>query len=209
MLLLAARAFSNVSSVITMLVFLMGTRDNPCTVVREGVCVAFGSGELAWWRIILAGSVTVLGATIVIIDVLRTLRAQPHRFTPGSPKVRDYLVRWITSGGRAAIVSRNLSWVDASVLPILAVKAKKGDLTLYVPEATEAVRALAKLGARVEEYGGEATRSRFTIVNVGRGDARVAIGAVADDGIHVVREYSAGDPVLVMAQDLLDRLTKQ
>jgi hypothetical protein len=51
---LAARVVSNISSVITMLVFLVGTSGHPC-VAHDGVCGAAEPAALAWWRIILAG----------------------------------------------------------------------------------------------------------------------------------------------------------
>jgi hypothetical protein len=151
--------------------------------------------------------VTTWVATIVIVDVIRTCGARPRGFAPGSPQIRAYLVKWISSGGNAAILSRNMSWVDEHALQLLRERAKSGDLALYVPQSTGAVQGLAEQGATVHEYGGQATKARFTIVNAGRGDARVAIGAVVG-GKHVIREYGAGDPVLVVAQDLLDRLSQ-
>lgn len=207
MWLLATRVLSNISSVVTMLVFLMGTRGLPC-VVREDQCVPGEPAPLDLWRIALATVVAIAVGAVIIEDLVRTIGARPRVYAADSPKIRDYLVRWIRSGGKAAIVSRNMSWVDAEVLAALTAKAQSGDLEIYMPASTEHVRDLVKHGAKLHEYGAAATRSRFTIVNAGRGDARVAIGAVVEGGKHVIREYNAGDPVLVMAQDLLDRLAR-
>jgi hypothetical protein len=184
------RVVSNLSSLITMFVFLTAM-PNPH----------------APWRIVLVTLVAAVVVVTITADARVTMRSRAHVFDPNSPKIAAYMISWIKRGGRTAVVSRNLSWVDDAAKEVLETKAKSGDLALYVPKTTDLTTELAGLGATVCAHDGDACRSRFTIVNVGRGDARVAVGATAD-GKHVITEHGPGDPVLVMAHDLLDRLLR-
>jgi hypothetical protein len=203
-LLFLARLVSNLSSLVTMLVFLMTTTD---------ATMPFATG-----RVIAATMVTIVVLCVVIWDGSETwkqgarLYGRTFRRGPDGDKgIREYMVKWISQGGRTAIVSRNLTWVEdgpnTPTRKLLIDRARAGDLAVYVPEDTSVASALKKDGATVTVFGNPATRTRFTIINDGRADARVAIGADID-GKHVIREYGAGDPVLMLAQDLVAILSR-
>jgi cytochrome b len=90
----AARLLSNLSSVATLVVYL-----------------ASGEG-LKPWKIVGTLAVVALAIGVTIVDAYRSWKARARRFAPSSPRIKEYLKAWIASGGRTAIVSRNLSWVD-------------------------------------------------------------------------------------------------
>lgn len=170
------------------------------------VAIVIGTKEMAVWQYVIATAVSGLGVGVTVWDFVATRRAGSKRFRPGSDDIKRYLIKWMKSGGRTAIVSRNLSWVDVEAKELLVKKAKSSDLSIYVPHQTELTEELASHGAVIHVHD-KPTRARFTIINEGRGDARVAVGAGVDDD-HVIDEYSHNHPVLVLAEDLLSRLTK-
>jgi hypothetical protein len=128
-------------------------------------------------------------------------------------EIRDYMFRWIEHGGKVAIFSRTLGWVeDREMREMMERKAQRGDLALVMPSAVEESRRLEQLGAEAIYYGdrGYTIRSRFTIINRERADTAVAIGRANGEGKHLVTEFKStdDDPSFWLAQDLVEILTR-
>jgi len=147
-------------------------------------------------------------ALVVIFDIHATIRARGRAFEQNSPAIADYLVGWLRSGGRAAILSRDMSWAqdNPAVEPLLTAKASMGELVLCVARETPFIAKLREAGADVHVYvsAGWVPQSRFTIINHGRADAKVAVGSLVG-AKHVIQEFSAGShPYFSVANDLFE-----
>lgn len=146
---------------------------------------------------------------ISTLDVFDTFKAVPKNFKDGSPKIVDYMRRWVSKPGRTVIFSRDLTWAnDAGAKNALCAKAKNGELTVLV-EAENAITAeLKAAGAEIVSYGGlgHIPRSRFTIIGFKKDGARVAIGALID-GRHVIEDFQSGaHPLFSVTEDLVQFL---
>ena len=116
--------------------------------------------------------------------------------------------KWIRSGGRVAIWSRDLSWVDdEETQQILLEKARRKEIIICLPQHTSFTRTLEDEGAEICPYGSdtlETPTSRFTIAFFGRDGSKVAFGRTEGD-YHVIREVNASqNPSFYVAQDLIE-----
>jgi len=106
--------------------------------------------------------------------------------------------------------SYDFTWVDRQRenREVLERKARNGELTLYLPRGTPLTSQLALVGAHVVTY--EALKykpeSRFTMINVGRAGAQVAIGHASRGGQWVIEEFSVGSAVYHLAADMTEIL---
>jgi hypothetical protein len=152
----------------------------------------------------------LLGCVSVYLDVVKYQSRQVRVFK-GQRAIRDYMYQWINNAGGVAIFTRDLSWVnDDEVETLLKAKAKKGDLTLVLPRPIKLSRQLETSGASVLYYPtiDYVIKSRFTVINTGRADTRVAIGRT-EGTKHFVEEFSAGDhPAFYLADDMLQIMNK-
>jgi hypothetical protein len=116
------------------------------------------------------------------------------------------MCRWVSSGGRVVIFSRDMSWANEDqVRRILLEKAESGELTVFLEHAIPLTDELRERGATIVTYQslGHIPRARFTIVGYGREGARVAVG-VHENGYHVIQEYRNGfHPFFAVAEDLV------
>jgi hypothetical protein len=71
-------------------------------------------------------------------------------------------------------------------------------------------KRLIKAGAEVFYYGilDFLPETRFTIINDGRVDARVAIGFKNNNGHHEIREFHKGHPIFALTSDIVGALRK-
>ena len=120
--------------------------------------------------------------------------------------ISTYLYRWIDSGRRVAICTRDMSWADDKrIMTLLNRKARAHELIICLPEEIDKSDILKQNGAEIYTYGGpDPIASTFTIVNYGRAGSCVAVGRRRGDK-HVIQEFSASDdqPVHDMAVDLI------
>jgi hypothetical protein len=127
-------------------------------------------------------------------------------------KIANYMKKWISTSGKIAIFSRNMTWADEpSVKEILTEKAKKDELVIYLPENIPLAKELKASGASVFTYEklNFKPTSRFTIINFGRDGARIAIGRAINKDEHKIEEFSAGEhPAFWLAMDLLEVLDR-
>jgi hypothetical protein len=120
------------------------------------------------------------------------------------------MYNWIEKGGRVQIFSRDLSWAqDRKMKAMLREKARKRELCLCLPQSIPLVDELEPAGAEVTLYPelDYIPQSRFTMVNWGRMDQRVAIGRLVDDA-HVIEELSNKDVAYFVAKDLIEILLR-
>lgn len=120
--------------------------------------------------------------------------------------IKNYMLNWIENGGRVAIWSRDLSWVDEEAKEVLTVKARNKELILCLPSSIGLSKELEECGADVYCYGSvfeEGTNARFTIAFYGRDGSKVAVGRTKANK-HVIEEFGSGEhPAFYLAYDLV------
>jgi|ERR1700677_601785 len=156
-------------------------------------------------------AVAILLGLISIFFAIAKYRSRSVKVLKNKRAIRDYMYHWIKNAGGVAIFSRDLSWIDDNEIEnLLESKAKSSDLTLILPKPTELSKRLESAGATALYYPSieYVIKSRFTVVNTGRSDTRVAIGRTDGTG-HRVEEFSAGDnPAFYLADDMLQLMQK-
>ncbi len=121
--------------------------------------------------------------------------------------IRNYMFRWIDTGGLVAIWTRDLSWVtDDDMRAMLTAKARAKELIICLPKSTEFTAALKNDGATVIEYGSvrNIPSLRFTISHYSQATPNVAIGRPLGRR-WLIEEFSdPEDPALLFALDLIE-----
>jgi hypothetical protein len=153
----------------------------------------------------------VLGVLIyiafVIWEIVEHYRLSPTRIPLEQPKkIKAYMRRWLTSGGRAVIFTRDMSWADEQdVRNILFEKARRGELIICIQDMIQLATDLQQAGAQILPYVelGHVPRSRYTIIDFEKDGARVAVGGAVGK-YHVIQEYRNGEhPFFSVAEDLV------
>jgi len=125
--------------------------------------------------------------------------------------INNYMYNWISNIGRIAIFTRDMSWTnDSQIKARLIEKAEKSELIVCMPIANDFAQELRQKGALILEYSnlGYEPQSRFTIVQFGRNDARIAIGKTIK-GTHKIEEFDSADhPLFFVANDLVNILLR-
>lgn len=168
----------------------MRTPDEPWTVLQ----------------VVLTVLASIFMVIAVVLIVRNHLKTRPKSMRIGS-KITEYMYNWIDHGGVAAILTRNMSWVNNErIKGLLRTKAQCKELFLCLPEETELSRELSQLGAKVYNFSElqYTPKSRFTIINKDRMDAQLAVG-LSSGQRHVIEEFSEGKhPVFTIADDLIN-----
>jgi len=142
----------------------------------------------------------------IVLELIFYFKNRP-KYYGTDEKIRNYMYKWITNGGKVTIFTRDLSWVaDDSMRDLLRNKAHRNELCICLPERIPFVDELAKNGAQIYTYNelGYTPQSRFTIINTGRLDAQVAIGRKIKDK-HLIEEFAIGEsPVFAVTNDLAE-----
>lgn len=159
-----------------------------------------------WLLLILSIGLFLLTIVFLIQDYLMN----KPKICKNDQEIRDYMYRWISNGGRVVIFTRDMSWVsDREMTDMLTNKARAKELTLFLPNRIPSINDLEKAGASIIEYSNlnYTPRSRFTIINYGRDDAKVAVGKRIDVNKHLIEEYGIGQhPYFNVANDLINIL---
>ena len=144
------------------------------------------------------------------IQIWHYLKTKPKSMTKES-QIRDFMYKWITRGGRVAILSNDMSWVnDDEMKDLLRSKAHRDELCLCLPKEISLSYELKSEGAQVYTYPelGYVPQSRFTIINKGRMDAQVAVGRRCGEK-HVIEQFPlGGHPIFSVADDLVNIIIK-
>jgi len=169
------------------------------------------SGQvLNLWQIGLFAVGLLLLIIAIILLIQNYLKKRP-RSMPIGPKVNEYMYKWIKQGGKVAILTRDMSWVDNDKMKeLLRSKAHHSELCLCLPNEIALSQELKQLGAQVHTFSelNYVPESRFTIVNKDRMDAQLAVGR-SHEQKHLIEECSLGEhPVFSIANDLVNFIIK-
>ena len=149
--------------------------------------------EVDWkWPILFLPAIAL---TFIIWQMIFRSSPTRHIFRLEDKRgIRDYMFRWIKNGGRTAIWTRDMSWVDDDEMrQLLRDKARSGELIICLPRATDFTESLGQEGAKVIAYQiWDSPQGRFTIANYNRDNARVAVGRGVDQ-FHIIEEFSRSD----------------
>jgi hypothetical protein len=109
-------------------------------------------GELQWQ--LFAAGICLFNVGAVVWEVVSHFQTAPKRFRLTQPeKIRRYMIKWLRSGGRCVIFTRDMTWVDATVQQILTAKAKRHELTICIEHPLLIADALRAEGAEIISYG--------------------------------------------------------
>lgn len=168
-------------------------------------------GSLVLWKLVLL----IASLALVLVAIWLVFRSgHPTRVFPvgADADIAQYLYRWIDTGERVVISTRDMSWADTpEMMDLLTRKARAGELTIFLPEKVEKSSALKAEGATVFPLGKERKlNARFTIVNYQKIGSRVAIGWRSKD-CHIIQEFSAADenPTFYLIEDVVKLATSR
>lgn len=157
------------------------------------------------WHWVILGVFVPLVVFVLYHEIKEWHRLRP-RIYKDKKKIQKYMCNWIRWNGRAAILSRDLSWADDIVVQeALFSKARDRELVIIIEKDIDLSNKLKEQGAEVFTYqfSQHIPRSRFTIMNFERDGARVAIG-VGQNGKHVIQEFQSGEhPLYAVAEDVV------
>ncbi len=162
------------------------------------------SDSRPWWHWILMAISFIAPMYLIFFEIDNYRKSRPKIFKSQS-EINKYLDKWISSGGKTAIFSRDMSWSkDDNIMRRLKQKAFDKELILCVQSHNKEISLLENCGAKVIYYDGLIVpRSRFTIVDFEKEGARVAVG-IPDVDNHVIQEFKNGDhPFFGVAEDLV------
>ena len=105
-----------------------------------------GETRPAWhWLVLGAVLAAVIG--LIYSEMVEFIRSSPKRYRTQS-KINSYMCRWVSSGGRVVIFSRDMSWArDEPVRSILHNKARRDELTICLERPTALTDELRENGA--------------------------------------------------------------
>jgi hypothetical protein len=182
------------------------------TIVTATSVVDLSNGNI-WINLAL---IVVAGYSAIFfaLDTVRAMKKRPLSFdrasTKGKSAIAEHLVKHISSSGRVAILSRDLTWVAAGseAESLLVKKAENRELTVFVKSETPITSMLRSHGADIRCYlpASFNPRSRFTILDYQNSGAHVMIGAPSGTK-HVIKHYGIDDfEVVDLANDFMSVL---
>ena len=177
-----------------------------------GLVVSFlvSSADFSWLMVVLIITSVVLIAVTLGVVFRSGPKTQVYRGEDRTG-IRNYMFRWIRNGGRVAIWTRDMSWVnDQEMKDLLRGKAESRELIVCLPQETAFTGRLRDDGAEIIAYGSlDSPSSSFTIVNYDRNGSRVAVGR-PEGNLHIIQEFSVSDaPTFQIANDLVRLVWQQ
>jgi hypothetical protein len=163
------------------------------------------TGDRPWWHWSLLTFVVGVSIFLIVQEIIDHQRSAPRVYR-SQRRINSFMRRWVSSGGRVVIFSRDMSWAqEQPIRQLLLEKAECNELTVCVEHSIPLTDELDRRGARIIPYGvlGHVPRSRFTIVGFDREGALVAIGGKVRD-VHMIQQFSNGHhPCFALAEDLV------
>jgi hypothetical protein len=161
-----------------------------------------------WFLVFISILLFLISIYLIVSEYLSN---KPKVYTKKSD-IRDYMYNWIKNGGRVVIFTRDMSWVnDDAMKNLLRNKSRSKECIICMPKKIDKVVEFEKEGATVIEYPSldYTPLSRFTIINYGRDDAKIAVGKSIESGKHLIEEFGNGEhPYFQVANDLVRILEK-
>ena len=193
------------------IVHLVSTVGAVASVLGIAVTLLISSYDFAWWIILLlivCGLLTIVAIWYVFkSDVCTRVYKRDDKMG-----IRNYMFSWIEKGGRVAIWTRDMSWVDdESMKQMLRRKAESSELIICLPARTELTNYFESHGAKIVAYEAPGSPSSiFTIANYERPGSRVAVG-MGKGNLHIIQEFSSADehPSFYMAYELVKLVQEQ
>ncbi|WP_163164045.1 hypothetical protein [Arthrobacter sp. Alg241-R88] len=189
---------------ITVLAALAGTAGLIATIVSAW-------GTSAGLAVLIVG---VIGIILLGVQVYLDIWGKSRKFRrfrnqdapEGRRAVKVYMDQLLSKGENVAIFTRDMSWVDGDTEVLLTQKAKKNNLTVFMLKANDLSARLSTAGAEIYYYetitGDRPIMSRFTLINLGRSQAELAIGH-RDEDVHTIEMFSnPREYALTLAQDM-------
>ncbi|MBY5572206.1 hypothetical protein HFO55_34490 [Rhizobium leguminosarum] len=160
------------------------------------------------WETSLLCLTILLCCITIFVDARAYLIQRPKAYKKPSD-VNAYMRSWLSARGRALVFSRDLSWAenDHATKQLMITKSKQRELIVVAEHKAPFTDKLRSSGAKVIYYEGigYVPKSRFTITDFGKSDARVAIGGKIN-GVHIIEEHATSSVVFNLAQDLAQSL---
>jgi hypothetical protein len=128
------------------------------------------TGDRPWWHWSLLTFVVGVSIFLIVQEIIDHQRSAPRVYR-SQRRINSFMRRWVSSGGRVVIFSRDMSWAQAQpIRQLLLEKAERNELTVCVEHSIPLTDELDRRGARIIPYGvlGHVPRSRFTIVGFDR-----------------------------------------
>ncbi len=176
------------------------------TVLRLFFSLSSSEQTQASWQIGIAVVCMILVGAI-IWEIYGYLSSSPVRYRFFKQRrIKSYMRRWLTSGGRAVIFTRDMTWADDDIATqdVLREKARRHELIICIEKMIPFAQELEREGANVISYGelDIVPRARYTIVDFQSDSARVAVGGAVGK-VHVIQEFRNGEhPFFGVADDL-------
>jgi hypothetical protein len=152
--------------------------------------------------------IALLALYSIYRDLSRSINESPEEFSPNSPDISIFVCDFLKQGGRSVIFSRDLSWASNGnhILEALNAKARKKELEVFVSGSNAAIDTLFQNSATIFDYK-EAQfnpKARFSIINYGSYDQKIAIGALEDDKF-VIRTYDLkkNKTIVALVEDII------
>lgn len=147
-------------------------------------------GKWLWWQWGLIALPIIAAIYVALRETVIHVFRGPRKYH-STAKINSYMRKWVASGGRVVIFSRDMSWADEPVTRhLLREKAQRNELTVCLEHSIPLTDELQREGATIITYGElvHVPRSRFTIVDFDRDGARVAVG-VKVGNVHLIQEF--------------------
>ena len=164
-----------------------------------------------FWEIALMGLIA-LNIILIIAETKKFIvllqQTIPRTRTQA---ISEYLLNWIKSGRRIAIVSRDLSWVKDNIKDELLKKAKDGELIVFLPKSNAVSHELMAAGAEVKYYmygtenvhvNNRSISSRFIIAGY-ESTPRVTTPIISKE-LHINQEYTPDEFSTKITSDIVD-----
>lgn len=162
--------------------------------------------EQSTWKIGIA-VICIILVFAIVWELVNHVRSSPTRYRFFKERrIRRFMRLWLSSGGRAVVFTRDMSWANAAnVRDVLFEKAQRQELTICIEHMIPLAQELQERGANIIAYGEleVVPRSRYTIIDFERDGARVAVGGAVGK-THVIQEFRSGQhPYFAVAEDLV------
>jgi len=203
-------------SLATLITSIIAFINSIIVLVRFIADVSVSSNPSPLYIIIAFYTIIAILSAILLAKEVITLFQERKRFFKihEKGKIKSYLVDFIEKAGRTVILSRDLSWVDASIQSRIEDKARKGDLIIFIPKENDISKKLLRHGADIRYFGellndpaDSIIKSRFTIVQWDSNSARMTYPKQYHS-THYNFEYVLNDPTMDVSLDLVRLLIR-
>lgn len=141
--------------------------------VASIVSLAFVSEISHCLRIVIG--IVGIACFIALIVAIHKENQVNERICKSDEDIKKAMLDLIKVQGKICIVSRDLSWVDETVLK--AIIAKRDSMLIFVQRENDTTRTLSRAGVSVKYYGqyNFEPKTRFTAIRYNRDNAQIAI----------------------------------